>query len=116
MMTYTNELWEKRRQSADLAFQDYALDDDVTIEESDGWTYSSGEDGMTRTIYVRFDDDDEDAPTARGAFTVDFVEGSDKVINAMAEARGNDLGVWEGEGSSGDDHADHSRKDHGMGM
>jgi len=85
-------LGERRGAAADDEFANYDFGD-WTVDEADGWEYTSedGEVHWRRLVYFQ-NPENPDGDTMRGDFTVVFAEGSDAVLAAYAGVNGHDIG------------------------
>lgn len=81
----TPDLQTARSRMAQGLFAAFDMDGSV-VEETDGWLTSSEQ--MTRTFYIRSDEPfgtgDDDAPSQRATFTVDFEPGSPRALGCYA--------------------------------
>lgn len=62
------------RQLCDNALADYDFGEGVTVEATSGWEYD-GSNEVTCPVFLRFDDDEPDADTHQGTFSVTIENG-----------------------------------------
>ena len=81
---------------AEEAFEQYDFGSGVYVEDSDGWEHTSGENEMSRAVYVAVDDENDvgdDAPSIKLNFTAVFEPGSNKITEVYAiDEKGQ---IWE---------------------
>lgn len=82
----------ERQQLADEAFESYEFGEGVAVVERDNWDTNDPLD-LTKIVYVRFDDDAEEADSHKISFHVRFAEdGSVEDAYGLDMESGNDVG------------------------
>lgn len=79
------------RELCDEALADYNFGEGVSVEAVNGWEYSNTSNEVTCAVFLRFDDDEMDADTHAGTFSVTVVDG--KVVDKSCQCEGNFVGT-----------------------
>jgi hypothetical protein len=83
--TGDSEMDDRRREIADKAFADYDLGDEVVVEGTSGWEYTSLGQEWTRAVFVATDQGDTcGAATTKLTFTVRFTHGANEIEECYA--------------------------------
>ncbi len=78
------------RQICDQALAEYNFGEGVTLEATSGWEYSSNSSEVTCPVFLRFEEDDPEADTHLGTFSVVIEKG--KVVQADCLCDGEMIG------------------------
>lgn len=76
-------------QQADEALADFNFGEGVTVVATSGWQYDGQE--VSCSVFLQFDEDEPDADSHRGTFSVNIVDG--KVVEASCSCEGQPIGV-----------------------